>query len=391
MDTKQYFIEPLDVLFLRGNKLFGDPGSFGESLVPPRPSVIAGALRSALLVHKGYDLVRFADEKILDDDEVGTPKNPGSFRLTAFHLARRFADGTVEALFLPPADLVISRKDNNELETRRLVPHMPTEGILSSAVTQRLGILPQAQRAKTAKGMWLTAKGWDIHLQGKCIEPDKHLISSEQLWSIDTRVGIGLDTCRRRADEGKLFTVQAVVPRKMEHWNGAEGDAYDVGFVAVLAGADLPEQLTLRLGGDGRVAFAHITDANVPAPDYDSIAKSGSFRLVLTTPGCFEGGWLPVGVKGEGRDLFFDLHGVKARLTCAAVPRAGVVSGFDLAEWNPKPALRAAPAGSVYWLEESKATPDALRKLVESGLWPESSENTSRRAEGFNLCTLAAY
>ena len=23
------FIEPLDVLFLRGNKLFGDPGSFG--------------------------------------------------------------------------------------------------------------------------------------------------------------------------------------------------------------------------------------------------------------------------------------------------------------------------------------------------------------------------
>ena len=28
------FIEPLDVLVLRGNKLFGDPGSYGESLGP---------------------------------------------------------------------------------------------------------------------------------------------------------------------------------------------------------------------------------------------------------------------------------------------------------------------------------------------------------------------
>jgi CRISPR-associated protein Cmr3 len=56
-ETRQtLFIEPLDVLFLRGNKLFGDPGSFGESLVPPWPSVAAGAIRSALLAHKRVDL-----------------------------------------------------------------------------------------------------------------------------------------------------------------------------------------------------------------------------------------------------------------------------------------------------------------------------------------------
>ncbi len=37
MSTQTTFIEPLDVLFLRGNKLFGDPGSHGESLIPPWP------------------------------------------------------------------------------------------------------------------------------------------------------------------------------------------------------------------------------------------------------------------------------------------------------------------------------------------------------------------
>ena len=40
------FIEPLDVLILRGNKLFADAGSHGEALMPPWPSVAAGALRS---------------------------------------------------------------------------------------------------------------------------------------------------------------------------------------------------------------------------------------------------------------------------------------------------------------------------------------------------------
>ena len=50
------FLEPLDVLFLRGNKLFGDPGSFGESLIPPWPSVVAGALRSRMLADDRVDL-----------------------------------------------------------------------------------------------------------------------------------------------------------------------------------------------------------------------------------------------------------------------------------------------------------------------------------------------
>ena len=60
MNITQHFIKPLDVLFLRGNKLFGDPGSYGESLVPPWPSVLAGALRSGLIAERGYDAVEFA-------------------------------------------------------------------------------------------------------------------------------------------------------------------------------------------------------------------------------------------------------------------------------------------------------------------------------------------
>ncbi len=103
--TGYRFLEPLDVLFLRGNKLFGDPGSYGESLVPPWPSVAAGALRSRILADDGVDLAEFA-QGTLTHPQLGTPDNPGDFAVTAFHLARRTEDQQVEVLIAPPADLV---------------------------------------------------------------------------------------------------------------------------------------------------------------------------------------------------------------------------------------------------------------------------------------------
>jgi hypothetical protein len=107
VSTDEYcFLEPLDVLFLRGNKLFGDPGSFGEAIVPPWPSVAVGALRSRMLVDAKADLSNPESWP----EGLGTPEKPGSFGVMAFHLARRFADGRVECLIAPPADLVITRE-----------------------------------------------------------------------------------------------------------------------------------------------------------------------------------------------------------------------------------------------------------------------------------------
>ena len=72
------FIEPLDVLLLRGNKLFGDPGSHGEALIPPWPSVAAGALRSRMLADAGIDLAAFGDNKA-SHPPIGKRDEPGPF------------------------------------------------------------------------------------------------------------------------------------------------------------------------------------------------------------------------------------------------------------------------------------------------------------------------
>lgn len=377
------FLEPLDVLFLRGNKLFGDPGSFGESLVPPWPSAAAGALRSRMLADSGIDLAAFARGET-NHPELGTPDRPGPFTVTAFHLARRHADGKVEVLVQPPADLVIGEDGSGCATARALSPtHLGEKGIQSSAPLPQLPALAERERSKPAGGYWLTESGWRSYLSGQC--PDaRELVHTRELWALDHRVGVGLDANRRSAADGRLFSVQAAAMQP------------GVGFVVAVSGATPPEAGTVRLGGDGRAATITPVSHALPVPDYAAMAKARRCRLVLTTPGLFADGWLPTGADPNTRRndgaVRFSLHGVNGWIVSAAVPRFEVVSGWDLARWAPKPAQRVAPTGSVYWLELDEGTSaEVLGKLAERGLWSEPCEDTARRAEGFNRVALAAW
>jgi CRISPR-associated protein Cmr3 len=381
MSAVEYrFLEPLDVLFLRGNKLFGDPGSYGESLVPPWPSVAAGAMRSRMLADDGVDLAAFAAGRVVHPS-LGTPETPGTFRVTRFQMARRLADGRVESLIGPPADLIINEQDGKAISVRTLNPTAPAAGVLSSSPLPKLPVLAEAERGKAASGYWLGEAGWRRYLVGETPLPGD-LIKSSELWRIDPRVGVGLDAATGRAADGRLFSVQAVAMLP------------GVGFLAGIAGAVPPANGMVRLGGDGRAAAIHAAAPSVAESDYAAIVSAGRCRLVLATPGIFPEGWKLPGLNAQGR---FHLGEVSGRLVCAAVTRAEIVSGWDLAAWSqgkgagPKPARRAAPTGSVYWLDQLEATPEDLRKLAETGLWSDSCEDASRCAEGFNRLALAPW
>ena len=390
MKTTQVFIEPVDTLALRGNRLFGAPGSFGESFVPPWPSVAAGALRSALLAQRRYDFAAFGRGEV-KDDQLGTPKSPGTFAIANFQLARRHRNGAVEALFAAPADLFV-HGERDALAVRRITPRAGLAVLQTSAATQALAVLPVPERTKPISGVLLTANGWRRYLAGG--EPSaEHIVSSSSLWQAEPRIGIALDPARRAAEEGALFTSEGVVFAKQEHTRGTSlAEASDAGFLAGVTGATLPDTTTLRFGGDGHAAIANkCVDIDLPTVDYEKLAQAGRCRLILTTPGLFRGGWLPTGATGAGRDIWFRLHGVEGRLVCAAVPRAETMSGFDLAARRPKPAQRVAPTGSVYWLEDLRGSAADLRNLADRGLWSEPVENAARRAEGFNRVAFGVY
>ena len=263
-------------------------------------------------------------------------------------------DDRVEPIFALPADLVIER-DQDALAVRRVQPTAVAEALASSNPLPWLPVLAQKERTKPVTGWWLTSAAWQSYLRGEEIKPGD-IVKTESLWRYDLRVGVGLSAATRHVEEGKLFSVNAVAFRP------------DVGFLACVTGADLVTDDFLRFGGDGRGARMKVVEVDWPQPDIERIARAGRARLVLTTPGLFEHGWLPTGLSLIDGTHRLELHGVRAQLAAAAVPRAEVVSGFDLANSLPKPALRAAPGGSVYWLKDLDATPELAPQACRDGL-----------------------
>lgn len=372
------FIEPLDVLYLRGNPLFGDSGSHGAALMPPWPSVFAGALRSHLLSISGADLNAFASGQ--PHPVVGSPEAPKVF-ITAVQLARKTPGNIVERFFALPADIVVLR--DNATDALSVYPLTPVELPLPGSRTLSMVPVLQAPAVKPANGYLLRESAWREYLAGRTPNAEG-LISTDELWSGDLRLGIALDPRTRAAAEGALYTAEAVAMRKDKR--GAAG------FVVSLSGVDGQSlQGVIRLGGDGRGAALRQVPVSAAPDPLDGKEELSRFKLVLTTPGIFEGGWRLPGL--QENHVWRGPDGCSARLLCAAVPRAETVSGWDLARKQPKRARRAAPVGSVYWFTDFQGTPASLRKLVQNGLWglPGQSDDPQRQAEGFNRCAIGLW
>ncbi|MCK2127758.1 hypothetical protein MX652_13790 [Thauera aromatica] len=372
-------IEPLDVLILRGNKLFADAGSHGEALMPPWPSVAAGAVRSRMLADAGIDPAAFArGEARLDaalTSCLGSVAKPGTFRIAHFGLARNTGSDQAprfEALLPLPADLSI---DQAECATA-LQPTTLNTALSSSYPLPQVPTLRQSEAGKPKGGLWLTAAGIAAWQKGAPLDAQQgHWVPSSALWKLDSRLGIALQAGLNTVVEGQLYTSEAVALRNkvalLVHVRGAAGR--------------LPKGGLLRFGGDGHAARIQPTDCALPTPNTTALGGQRRFRLLLTSPGLFPDGWRLPGMDSEGRWHF---HGASARLACAALPRLETLSGWDLACRQPKPALRAVPTGSVYWLDDFQGDPAALDALQRDGL---PQPDATRRAEGFNACLLAHW
>ena len=372
MNLQVRFIEPLDVLNFRGNKSFGEGGEHGESQMPPRTSIFAGALRSDWLAQRKIDLAVFGRNEAHMSEamtaQLGSPSAPGSFRIQTLFLARRSAQKM--EVFMPlPADVVVLKNSIHSLNPIQL----PT-GLNTSASTPKHAVL-RSKAAKPLAGKWLNQNGIAAYLRGKRIE-QAHLIDSSEIWKTDERLGIALDVATRTAEEGRLYTTESI----------AMGN--HIGFLVSISGADdLPAFGTLRLGGDGRGAHMQTQPFTMLEPDWELIRKEKRFRVLLSTPGLFPAGWV---LPGATADNSIQIGNATGKLVCAAVSRFQVISGWDLALWQPKSAERITPAGSVYWIDNWNGDSASLQELTTTGIGLDILE-PSRRAEGFNNIMIANW
>jgi len=244
-----------------------------------------------------------------------------------------------------------------------LRPSTTPAGIASSHALPKLPTLQTEKPGKPVGGLWLTGDGIAAWLAGQPLNA-KHFVRSGELWQTDPRLGIALDPKTRSAAEGKIYTTETTALKK------------GIGFIAAYEGSanKLPAESLVRLGGDGRGAVVRSVTSHTTAPDWARIEKEGRFRLMLTTPGLFSGGWRP--------------DGIPAALVAASVSRAETISGWDIVTNKPKPAQRVAPTGSVYWFENLTGNLTTLKALAQNGF---PMEDPARHAEGFGKLVIAPW
>ncbi|MGQ9485958.1 MAG: type III-B CRISPR module-associated Cmr3 family protein [Desulfosoma sp.] len=366
-------LTPLDVLMLRGNRLFGG-GVHGGALMPPWPSVISGALISRALADRNW--IGRVTAKPQEAEELIPQALGDNFSLRSLWVW----SGRDQRLWFPaPADVVLLKGSTSEASLQCISPRKVPEGLLCSYPLEQLPVLDVKERRKAAESVWLDVEGWRSHLKGQPPEPSQ-VTSSAQFWSLNPRLGIALDAETRTVKTGAIYTTDAVSLKA------------DVHLIAVFSGENIPREGLLRLGGDGRAAEVRSADEHIVMALKDigrPEAHWKAFRMILATPGLFPSGWLPPGVEKDEKDGQFRLrlHDFSATLKAAAVSRYETVSGWDLAHQRPKPAQKVIPVGSCYWFQVEEGNSDVLQQLYEKGLWPlmpDGRVDVRRKREGWN-------
>jgi CRISPR-associated protein Cmr3 len=373
----QIVIRPMDVWLFRDGKPFrAGEDHAAETLFPPSPFTLQGAIRPKVLADKGVNLAEFAKNGERNPDpDVGYGENFGKLRLRG-PILMRCKDGKWERLIPIPADVVEvalicpSCGHRNPPKTerckkcdQRLTRSKAEYGMISPCDLPFMTNSPEGlqilwaqkpERYEQAKG-WLPESEWERYLRGQAPE---QVVTSGKLFTFEPRFGIAIDADKGTTEEAMLYQARFVRLKK------------ETALWAEVDGVSLNEGGFLRFGGEGRAAVYEALSQQEslrPLSQFNFASNSNRFKVVLVTPAWFSGGWQPK--DGDWSKVF----GASVQLVGAAIPRPLLLGGFDVAKGVPKPMRAFVPAGAVYFFEAEKSvsfaddfafteTPDEVRE-----------------------------
>ena len=335
----QLGIQPLDTLFFRDGKPFarGDE-TWADSTFPPSPSVLYGALRTALATLPGMEIPfsQVADKL-------------GADRLAITGLYYRIAGKN----YLPlPLDLVsylqntnISQKKDKTQEVD-LLEISANKSISNKSIVDYLLHAKDNEIAENLTGGLLNSNNlWD-YLDGK------HKFNAINIYDFvqsEPKVGIGRDKQTKTASDGLLYRVDMKRIHNIQIRLSVSTD-YTEEKIA---------QTILQLGGETKLIKLSIADKRSWLYIEPPVLDKGCFKIYLSTPSIFTRlGWQP--------DL--QRFGISAKLVAASVGKPMHIGGFDILQNRPKPMLKAVPAGSVYYYRTEEKPEKIIDKLHAKSL-----------------------
>lgn len=347
-------IEPLDTLFFRDGK----PFSMGEEtwadgyLLPP-PSVIYGALRTAIAVQNGIPFVKVPTE-------LDAVKVTGTYY--------RIDGNTVLPL---PLDLVEYEKTSEiqdaEAEEKKYevkpLAWAPMFKMVTKAAkqeqTQYLGMAKGGETVEVFDHGFIVATELEKYLEGHL---DRTLAyKMTDFVPNEPKVGNGRDDLTRSVEESLLYRTDMKRSGQLQ-----------IG-VSFIAGRHTFTDALVRLGGEGKLA--QITPVRIPFKllKKNITFQKNRFKVYFSTPTLLKNGVPNLSALG-----------IEARLVGACVGKPIHIGGFDMENKRPKAMCKAVPAGSVF-LYESENDVSLLNNLQGTSLSDE------RKNEGFGIAYFGTW
>lgn len=368
------FLEPTEPLLFRTGRPFdaGESG-YAETLFPPTPDTIQGALRAAIVGHWDHSKTLeelFAQREVRD--LIGDRQSYGRFRITGLALGRRKADNTLERLFPPPAHL-LQLADQQGKPQISLYPRQDP-GISSDLPDHTFYPFPtQVPEGKLEPlSGWLTERGLSKVLRTRELLAQDDFASEGDVYQREPRLGIGMQNATKTTREGLLYQVQMIrmrpnygfvadirLSKPSDQRNASEAEELldDQETQSLLR---LPRQGWVALGGERRTAHFEIVPPTLNTQESILEKQQLGRLLYLATPAALRGGWQPREWSAYGYD--------RVPLT-AAIPHYQPIGGWTMNHHDSggtgKVMRRCVPAGSVYFFEQPI---NAARPLTDFGM-----------------------
>lgn len=377
-------VVPRDGLQFRDGRHWGaSAGGRSHTLDWPYPSSLLGALRTAygrqLEMAEGIRLDSRSWPERTRDVELRIPLALRRPLGESWSPAHRMWPRPADAIYIqddaePKGSLKGSGSPSGRLV--RLEPHPgknPTLGTDDDPAREALWrpILEQRGKPLPAPPWWpdAAAIAW---LAGKPVDAELTRIGG---MASRLQVSVSLDEATLAYKEGALFasTLLETLERAPSGRPLDRPVEWAIGLRAALPGdgrAILGAPFTL--GGDGRLAIPEELPAEVFSlpRELEAAFASGprGLRLLVVSPGHFDGGWLPDGLSPRGAEYRGQLAGIpdEVILKAAFMDRPRHVSGWDLARHEPKPTRRLVAPGSVFFFTKADGrpfTPEDARNL----------------------------
>ena len=384
-------LEPVDTLFFRDGTPFtadSAPQDGVDSLFPPHPPTVAGALRAALARANGWNgHGRWSEDIccVLGDgwDDPGRLSIDGPFLLH-----------DEEPLFRAPQYLLGASGPSGWRPRTLLRPGPPALCDLGDAV--RLPEIPSSAEEilslGASDGHWLTRAGMQTVLRGRCPSGNE-VMESRALWGEEPRIGLKRQQQTRTAEENMLYSsthVRLMHGRPCLRRPGQPGDvSLGVRVSGIPKSWKLPIGDLVPLGGESRVAECHRWTGD-PALDMprDEIVASGRAAIIALSPLDLDGA-----VDANG--LFLTVPGGgNVEIASACLDRPLRIGGWDSLTRRPHPLRSVLAPGTVLFCEAAQprrfldamtggtGLPSMGRRqafgfgAVALGIWPIESEAT---------------